>query len=236
MERPAALDPGLWVYRGKSMSGTFEAGDLLEVEPVAMGELRLGDIVVFSLSHPRRGTYDLVHRIRAIQADGLVMRGDDNPADDVGLVKEHQLIGRVSSLARGNEARTVRGGYPGRLWALALRARRSAVSTTLRVAHGPLGMPYRYLRRTGRIRKIWKPRFERIRLELAGEVFITYRYRGREVARLHPRTGYLRCRKPFDLVLRHERVVAAPALEGAGEVCPVRHSSLDSQAPKGRNM
>ena len=85
------------VVTGRSMEPTLEHGDLLFVKAVDIGDLHVGDIVVFR----RPGTGELVvHRVyKIVRGPGgevlLRTKGDNNERPDRWLVGEDELIGKV---------------------------------------------------------------------------------------------------------------------------------------------
>jgi signal peptidase I len=112
------------VCTGTSMVPTLEEPDLLEVRPYGTARVRPGDVVCFK--SPRTGEM-VVHRVvsvgprspvsgRAIDGgskDGIRTRGDNNLADDDGVLQAGDIIGRVSTAQRGARRRAVLGGCRG---------------------------------------------------------------------------------------------------------------------------
>jgi uncharacterized repeat protein (TIGR01451 family) len=89
--------------RGDSMRPTIDDGDILRVEPVAPGDLKKGDIVLFN-----DGTAYRAHRIVAVDLgrDVVVTRGDAGSENDATL-RMGQIRGRVA----GKEAHEGDIGY-----------------------------------------------------------------------------------------------------------------------------
>jgi hypothetical protein len=118
--------------RGASMSPAIRDGEIVEVSPVIMSELRKDDIVLAKSSHGFR-----LHRI--VQADCnldvFITRGDCGLQDDAPLSGE-QILG----VAQAKEVRigriNVRANFQGiRGWALRGAARvQTAAEKRLRVA------------------------------------------------------------------------------------------------------
>ena len=52
-------------YRGRSMAGTVRPGDYLTVVPVALADVRPGDVVDYRQQDRREDADELVHRIVA---------------------------------------------------------------------------------------------------------------------------------------------------------------------------
>ena len=85
------------VVTGRSMKPTLEQGDLLFVKAVDIGELHVGDIVVFH--RPDTGEL-VVHRVyKIVRGPGgeilLKTKGDNNEEPDRWLVSKDELVGKV---------------------------------------------------------------------------------------------------------------------------------------------
>ncbi|MBI5061232.1 MAG: signal peptidase I [Candidatus Aenigmarchaeota archaeon] len=65
-------------------------GDLLVV---SKSDYKVGDIVIYNRPEVR---YTIVHRIIAEKDGSYVIKGDNNPAEDPGVVKQEQIIGKVN--------------------------------------------------------------------------------------------------------------------------------------------
>lgn len=102
--------------RGRSMQPAIPDGAYLEVRPVAFGELRCGDIVVF---HYAGDVF--CHRFLRRAGRHCVLKGDTLLSADPPIVWG-QVIGRVSTILRG-DGRLVRLDAPGRRLRSAVRAR-----------------------------------------------------------------------------------------------------------------
>ena len=87
-------------YRGRSMAGSFRAGDYVTVAPVNLADVRTGDVVVYRRPDHQGDADELVHRIVAAMPEGLVARGDDNPCADATLVTADDLLGRFTYIER----------------------------------------------------------------------------------------------------------------------------------------
>jgi hypothetical protein len=84
--------------RGLSMYPSLKDGDVVEVRPVQIGEVELGDVVFF-----RSGDRLLAHRVVGITVDDrgthLRTRGDSFRQEDP-LVSEANLVGLVTVVSR----------------------------------------------------------------------------------------------------------------------------------------
>ena len=98
----------LFRYHGLSMWPCFQERDLLEIEPVEMAMIRVGDCLVF------RGEEDqqVVHRVLG---KGIVLttRGDAFKQADEHTVSEHSVIGRVVYRHRMGRRTSVANGLIG---------------------------------------------------------------------------------------------------------------------------
>jgi signal peptidase I len=107
------------VCTGTSMSPTLDEPDLLEVKPYGTAQVRPGDVVCFK--SPGTGKA-VVHRVVSVEGrgtgdggpkGGIRTRGDNNPADDDGVLETGDIIGRVTTAQRGARRRKVHGGWFG---------------------------------------------------------------------------------------------------------------------------
>jgi signal peptidase I len=97
-------------YTGPSMNPLLKSGDLLEVVPVNGRGLRIGDVILFSC--PEEGR-KVVHRVKAITAQGIRTKGDNNSRIDAWIVLHENVIGCVTRAQRGKRWRRIQGGWPG---------------------------------------------------------------------------------------------------------------------------
>jgi hypothetical protein len=101
------------------MLPTIRDGDTLIVEPAAIGQVRVGDIVLY-----KSGTALIAHRVESIArkssaAASLRLRGDASESPDAPVLRE-QVIGRVVAVERGGR----RIGLNDSPWGLIGRVRR----------------------------------------------------------------------------------------------------------------
>jgi hypothetical protein len=195
---------GTRLYRGRSMGGTFRPGDCLTVVTVPLADVRPGDVVVYRGPNHRGEAEELVHRVVAASPGGLVARGDSNLRADATLVTADTLLGRVTHVERDGRTRPVRGGRLGLLRARVLHARRRVWRHVWRLLVLVGRRPYRRLRESGLIARLWRPAVIKIRLATENGPLVKYVCGGRTVARCWPAEGRFECRKPYDLVLRRE--------------------------------
>ena len=84
-----------------SMVPTFDANAFIVTEPVDLGRVRAGDIVVRTDGADGRL---IVHRVMTVTKTGLVTRGDANHSDDPGFVDQGKLYGRVVAVIYGTHS------------------------------------------------------------------------------------------------------------------------------------
>jgi signal peptidase I len=144
----------------------------------------------------------LVHRVIAACSGGLVTRGDNNPAPDNDLVSPELLVGRVTVLERRGRRIRVRGGTGGFVIASGRRFFRRVARSFFRVVCFPLRPAYRFLRRSGIIGAIWKPRLTAVRFRSSSGPFVKYVRLGRTVAIWWPERRNFQCRRPYDLIIK----------------------------------
>jgi len=135
-------------YTGNSMAPTLKTGDALKVVPYTDSDVRVGDVVSFR--SPSSGTL-IVHRVASIEPRGLRTRGDNSLACDDWILQPNEILGHVVSIKRGKKRVTIFGGFPGRIYAMAIGTGKcidTVIATMLRSA-------YRWFARTGIFRKLF---------------------------------------------------------------------------------
>lgn len=104
--------PGFYRYNGPSMWPVFQPGDLLEVEPVELAQLRAGDCIIY---RDPEGDRLITHRVSRLHADAVETRGDAFGKPDDQWVVARQLVGRVIGRYRLGSRCLVRGALSGRM-------------------------------------------------------------------------------------------------------------------------
>ncbi len=85
---------------GFSMLPTLEGGDLVVIQVVPIGDVHVGDIIVYN-SLCSTGGESVVHRVVSISSSGLITKGDNNPRTDqasgiaVSAITSQCLEGKV---------------------------------------------------------------------------------------------------------------------------------------------
>lgn len=105
-------------YIGPSMNPTLVVGDGLKVLPYDGRKICPGDVVVFL--HPHQN-YNVVHRVVRVDGVRIWTRGDNNNEDDPWVLQPEQVLGRVVSVAAGQETRSLDGGVHGQAQGVVIR-------------------------------------------------------------------------------------------------------------------
>ncbi len=83
---------------GFSMSPFIRSGDVITIAP-APARVRFGDVVAFE--SPSGGKL-VVHRVVGVCRDGFIIKGDNSPSFDVGVL-DSNILGRVTRVERGGK-------------------------------------------------------------------------------------------------------------------------------------
>jgi signal peptidase I len=178
-------------YTGKSMLPNFHPGQFLYLRPEVRG-IRPGDVIVYRLEDKY-----VVHRVIGLRVEGYLTRGDNNNFIDDALVQPEQVMGIVDAMDTGQDMHSVSGGRKS-LWVAQLRWQNRRLFNSIR---NYIGAPYRWLRASHWIVKVWHPEIARLYLNSPDISWVKYIYHGRTVACWSPETRQLTCQKPFDLVI-----------------------------------
>jgi signal peptidase I len=184
-----------FLYSGPSMQPTFRTGQMLYVRP-DVKNVKPGDVVVYE-----QADRYIVHRVISVGEDGFITRGDNNQFADAGLVTPAQVIGRVEINEHRGGITPVQGGWLG-LWLTDVgRAIRPFEPWLLLV----FGWPYRLVKESRIVGRIWKPAISQIHLKNEAGALVKYLYRMKTVAIWNVSQKRFECRKPFDLVIFHPK-------------------------------
>jgi signal peptidase I len=196
------------------MLGTFHPGDYLTIEPVPINSIRPGDVVIYRGVNHEGEPGEVVHRVVVAVPGGLLTRGDNNPYADEILVTADNLLGRVTHVERGGKTQPVRGGRWGLLRVRVLHAWRGVRWRGRRLVAFVGRWPYRWLRNSSLVPRLWRPAVTKIRLATENGPLVKYVSGQRTVARWWPATGRFHCCKPYDLVIpRPNRAFVIPSEE-----------------------
>jgi len=135
-------------YTGNSMFPTLKKGDILRVVPYKDRYISVGDVLVFNNPY---GSIPIVHRVITVSQEGIKSKGDNTLAIDDFILQPHEIIGRVVSIQRGKKRVTISGGFPGRIYAMAIGTGKwidLVLATILRPA-------YRWFAQTGIFRELF---------------------------------------------------------------------------------
>ncbi|MBN2005032.1 MAG: hypothetical protein JXA21_16860 [Anaerolineae bacterium] len=179
------------------MAGTFRPGDILLVSPDSVQTLHPGDVVIFYPMRYGAANDAIVHRVVACTSSGLITQGDACSTTDIGYVQAWNLVGRVTRVQRDDKSYGVWGGFAGRLWVCYVRLRRRFLASSR--------LPYRWLRASGIVRRLWNPSIAYVTLMTEQGPVVKYLCRGKTVAIWRPETCTYWCRKPYDLVISRDQ-------------------------------
>ena len=180
-------------YRGPSMSPTFRPGHVLYVRP-STRDVASGDVIVYADSSQRMY---IAHRVISITDRGFATRGDNNARCDLTPVAHGQLIGRVEIVEDSGRLKPVIGGWRGLVFARVNWNIRQACAWFRRT----FGGPYRWLRHSGFVSRLWHPTITQLRINTDHGLLIKYICRRRVVARWWQQQNRFECDKPYDLVI-----------------------------------
>lgn len=187
-------------YSGRSMKGSFRVGDRLYIEPVLINKLKRGDVIIFQDISQNGEEKELVHRVVSIYKDGLVTRGDNNRQNDDILVTQKNFKGIVTHFERNGKKKPVKSGFKGMIKAK-IRYLTLSIKRLIRVI---FRMPYRALKKSGLVPKIWKPEIKKIFIKTPDEEIIKYIHGSHTVAQMWPKKRKFLCKKPYDLIIKPE--------------------------------
>lgn len=173
------------------MRSTFDQGHVLYVRPESK-KPRPGDVIVY-----RRGEEYVVHRVNAIFKEGLQTRGDNNPQFDELPIEVKQIVGIVENVDDGKITRPVIGGYGG----LVIARMRWGFSAVFNWMRPVIGAPYRWLKSSRLIVKIWQPKIIQVKTISSSGPMIKYIVGGKTVATWIPSLKCFQCKRLYDLVI-----------------------------------
>lgn len=180
-----------FIYRGTSMRSTFRPGHLLYVSPESK-KIHPGDVIVY-----RRGEEFVVHRVNSITPEGLQTRGDDNSRIDEFPIDDNQIVGIVEGVDDGEKTRPVTGGRKG----LIIARMRWGFSAFFNRMRPVIGTPYRWLKSSRIMPKIWHPKVIQVKTNSSLGPMIKYLVGGKTVATWLPNLKCFQCRRLYDLVI-----------------------------------
>jgi signal peptidase I len=89
---------------GHSMHPAIKSGDIVEVEPVPVHEVTIGDIVFYCIRGSKMVLHRLIAKCRDNEGIVLTAKGDNFPFEDVPIRSE-QMLGRAISIESGGQKR-----------------------------------------------------------------------------------------------------------------------------------
>ena len=188
------------------MKGTFKFGDRLISEPIPMKHIKPGDVIIYRRRNLEKNDEEVVHRVMSSAPEGMITQGDNNPYIDETLVTNRHLVGKVVYVERNGKKFPVQSGLIGLLRARIShgvgRARRRVRRLIPRMGRSLYGR----LRRSGLPGRLWRPPIAKVLLRTKDGPLIKYLHQNRTVAIFFPANGRFLCRKPYDLVLRKDKL------------------------------
>jgi SynChlorMet cassette protein ScmC len=136
-----------FIYRGPSMNPTFFEPEVITVEPYAGRKPKAGDVVCFKAKDK---SYNVVHRITAVNGDRIRTQGDNNACPDPYEIEMSEIFGRVVYVCRGGKTRRIFGGPAG----IAIMHCSRAYNASNRLISAILHRAYRSLSERGRFRML----------------------------------------------------------------------------------
>lgn len=179
------------------MYNTFFEADFLKTEEISINELQNGDVIIFHEIEKIVKKSVLVHRIMLILKDRIITRGDNNPRNDKEPVTKENLIGKVTHYERNGRIHKVWNGRLGMMRARVLHGRLHVI----RAAKFFLRKPYRILKKTGIVSKIWRPEIKTIHFATPDGPLVKYIHKGRTVASCWTDSNRWWFRRPYDFVV-----------------------------------
>ena len=188
-------------YRGRSMLGTFQPGDQINLEAVSITAIRRGDIVVYRGRLRAGKPTEVVHRVVAISSQGLTTQGDANTRVDAVPISADRLVGRVISRGQAGRIHRVSGGN----WGF----RYMQIFQSWQTLHGLLDqslrwvgrLPYNWLRASGLVGRLWHPAILLLLVMTERGPLVKFIVGQRTVARWWPINNRFSCRQPYDLLI-----------------------------------
>jgi hypothetical protein len=184
------------VYSGTSMYPTLLESDLVEIEPIGGGAIRVGDILLFHApNHPT----PIVHRVEQIRPEGIRTRGDNSRRMDEWRLDPGQVIGRVVAVFRGGRRRAAWNGRKGRFRARLLFYLLPVGQAVNRILH----FPYHALSARGVFSRWmpsgWRPR--KVLFVAGGRRFWRMQWGRHVVGQYDDGSNQWRIRRPFRLLI-----------------------------------
>ena len=191
------------------MISTFKKGDFLYFKKSPITEMNCGDIIIFNCMNLEEPKKQCVHRVTIKLRQKIYTRGDNNPKNDEEPVSEENLIGKVTHYERNGKIHKVWNGRLGMMRARVLHGRLHII----RAAKFLLRKPYRLLKKTGMMAKLWQPKIETIYFETQDGPLVKYTHKGRTVASCWLDSNRWWFRRPYDFVIDPKAKVKAKAAQ-----------------------
>ncbi len=177
---------------GYSMFPTLRIGDSLNVIAYGNKEIRPGDVVLFRGPGQK---HDVVHRVIAVNPQGIITQGDNNAGPDEMILPEN-IIGCVVSIRRGNRTLRIHGGKRGFFIAKCLRIRKSLGLKISRMLH-----PIYHALADSRMFRMMKLETQILCFERPEGTEMQLLLGKRVIARRHAGSNEWKIRRPFRLFI-----------------------------------
>lgn len=178
------------------MKGTLKPGDKLTIEMVPFDQIRKGDVLIFRRTHEEQNDF-IAHRVSRITRKGLSTKGDNCFDLDKESVQKENVIGKVILFVRRGKVRRAWNGCAGQMRAALLHTRLH-VMKWLKFF---LRKPYKKLKSTGMIAKLWHPDIELVQFVAPEGSFVKYLHKCKTVAVYWNNKSFSEVKRPFDLIL-----------------------------------
>jgi hypothetical protein len=188
-------------YVGKSMEGVFQFGDMLHIQPEALENVDVGDIVAYKHLDLQGNEVESVHRVIKKSEYGLTVLGDNNYFEDSTFVNNHNFLGRILYFKRAGKTLYPKKNYFIRFKLTLLRYNHLLLHKICNICHSFIRYPYLFIRNTGFMKSAWKPNIQKQVYFPNGKPLIKYTYKGVKVASFDASTNKMYCKKPFDLFI-----------------------------------
>jgi signal peptidase I len=180
-------------YSGHSMAGTFLSADWLTFAVIPFTSIQRGDVLVFHNEAEKL----IVHRVVRQTQEGIVTQGDNSLEPDPEFLTPEHVVSQVIHRERNGKTYNVQNGRLGMLRARVLHGRLHFIKALKFF----LKRPYRILKKTGIVTKLWRPEIETIHFETQDGPLVKYVHKGRTVASCWTDTNRWWFRRPYDFII-----------------------------------
>lgn len=188
----------MFFYKGNSMKGVFSYGSMLQIKPVNIKELQIGDIIVFKDIEKKFGFKYITHRIIIKNDNSLITKGDNNKYQDCLPVNQNELIGKVVSFEKDGRTHKVIGGlcglYLAKIRSLARRLVFYVYKKASNIFFVRLILKFILNSKSVDIKKV--------QFKTGKDKIFKWILNGRVIARKESEKNYFFVKKPYDLIIK----------------------------------